>query len=262
MARLDWDAAGEHFYEAGVDRGVLYVDGQPGIVWNGLTSITESPTGGEAKSYYLDGVKHVNNPAAEEFEATLTAYTYPDAFSECDGTRQPRSGLFVSQQRRKSFGLSYRTKVGSDQSEDLGYKIHVIYNALASPTQRENSTLTDSTEPNDFSWAITTKPPSISGYKPMAHVVIDSRLTDPSVLELVEDMLYGTDEDTASLPSFAEFIDIFDTIDTLVVVDNGDGTWTATAPFDVIRMLDATTFEITAATAVFIDEESYTLSSA
>lgn len=261
MARLDWNAAGTRFYEAGVDRGVLYINGQAGVAWNGLTSVSESSSGGEAQSYYIDGVKYANIPSSEEYEATITAFTYPDEFLQCEGFVQPRSGLFLTRQRRKSFGLSYRTKIGNDLEDEYGYKIHVVYNALAAPTERANSTLGESTDPSDFSWKITTRAPAMSGYKRTAHVVIDSRHTDPVVLSLIEDILYGNDEESSRLPTFAELLEAFDTISSLTVVDNGDGTWTATAPYEVIRMLDDTTFEITSPTAVFIDEDSYTLSS-
>jgi hypothetical protein len=152
--------------------------------------------------------------------------------------------------------------IGNDQSDDFGYKIHLVYNALASPTTRTNGTLSETTSLNDFSWKITTKPPAVVDYKPFAHVVIDSRSTDPSVLSLLEDALYGTDSVSASLPTFSELLGIFDTIGTLTIVDNGDGTWTATAPFDVIEMTGTDTFEITSPTAVFIDADSYTISSA
>lgn len=261
MPKLEWNTSGTRFYEAGVDRGVLYVDGKPGVPWNGLTSVNESPTGGDATPYYIDGVKYLNTPAGEQFEATITAFTYPDLFAECDGTYQPRSGLFITQQRRKSFGFSYRTKIGNDLSGDFAYKIHIVYNALAEPSERSNQTITDESDPADFSWKITTKPPAMPGYRPTSHVVIDSRTTDHVVLELVEDILYGTEEDTARLPSWAELLGVYDAITTLTVVDNGDGTWTATAPFDVIRFTDAETFEITASTAVYIDDDTYTLSS-
>jgi hypothetical protein len=228
----------------------------------GLTSVEEAPTGGEAKGYYIDGVKYANVASAEEFSATINAYMYPDEFGPCEGTHQPRSGLFITQQRRKSFGLSYRTLIGNDLTPDHGYKIHIIYNALAAPTPRANATITgDSGELNTFSWSITTRPPVISRYKPMAHVVIDSRFTDPAVLSLVEDTLYGSETDSAYLPSFTELIDIFDVISSLTVVDNGDGTWTATAPFDSIQMLETDLFEITSSAAVFVDEDTYTISS-
>lgn len=261
MARLSWSNGGSRFYEAGIDRGVLYVDGYPGVPWNGLTSVDESPSGGDPKSYYIDGIKYLAVPSAEEFEGTITAFTYPDEFAKCDGTTEPRSGLFLTHQRRKSFGISYRTMIGNDTSDAFGYKLHIIYNALAAPSGRSNQTLKDSTSPNDFSWKITCKPPPMAGYRPTSHVVVDSRTTDPSVLATIEGILYGTDTDQARIPTLDELIAAYDTISTLTVIDNGDGTWTATAPFDVIRMMDDETFEITAATAVFIDEDTYNLSS-
>lgn len=261
MPRLDWSAVGSRFYESGVDRGVLYVDGRPGVAWTGLISVEESSSGGDAKPYYVDGVKYLNRSAAEEFEASITAYTYPEEFEPCNGAHQPRLGLFLMQQRRKSFGLSYRTRIGNDITDEYGYKIHVVYNALASPSGRSNQTLSDSSDPTDLSWSVTTRAPESSGYRRTSHVVIDSRYTDDSVLALVEDALYGTESETATLPTLAELIALFDNISTLTVVDNGDGTWTATAPADVIRMLDSTTFEISDPTAVFIDEVSYNIGS-
>jgi hypothetical protein len=261
MARLEWNTAGMRFYEAGLDRGVLYVPGNPGVPWNGLISVEENTSGGEQKSYYIDGVKYLLTSGPEEFEASISAFTYPDEFAQCDGSRQARSGLFLTAQKRKSFGLTYRTKIGNDQSDDHGYKIHIVYNALASPSSRNNVSIGDTPDPTEFSWDIKTKAPAISGYKRTAHVVIDSRTTDPSVLAAVEDILYGTDEASPALPTFEQLLTAYDTISSLTVVDNGDGTWTATAPYDVIRMLDDTTFEITASTAIFLDEESYTLSS-
>lgn len=261
MARLDWNASGTRFYETGVDRGVLYVDGYPGVPWNGLTSVSESPSGGEPKSFYIDGVKYLAVPSPEEFEATISAFTYPDEFEQCNGNVQPRSGLFLSHQRRKSFNFSYRTMIGNDLSDSAGYKIHIVYNALASPSERANDSVKEQTDPNDFSWKIVCRPPLMPGYKPTSHVVIDTRSTDPSVVSTVEDILYGTDEAQARIPTLAELIAAYDTISSLTVIDNGDGTWTATAPFDVIRMLDDDIFEITSANANFIDDSTYTISS-
>lgn len=261
MPRLDWDIPGTRFYEAGVDRGVLYVEGQPGVVWNGLTSVNETPSGGESKPYYLDGVKYLNVSAPEEFEATITAFTYPTEFEVCDGSTQPRRGLFLTHQRRKSFGFSYRSMIGNDQSENLGYKLHIVYNALTSPTDRDHGTLKDQNDPDDFSWKITCKPPAMSGYKRTAHVVVDSRDTDATVLSAIEDILYGTDVDVARIPTFDELIAVYDTVSTMTVTDNGDGTFTVDAPYDVIRMLDDDTFEITSNNAIFVDDATYTLSS-
>jgi hypothetical protein len=261
VPRLDWNAVGSRTYEVGVDRGVLYVDSQPGVPWNGLTSVNESSSGGEAQAYYIDGVKYLNLSTPEEFQATVTAFTYPDEFGQCDGTAQVRTGLFVTQQRRKSFGLSYRTKIGNDLTPDHGYKIHLIYNALAAPSDRDNATISDSTDPNDFSWAITTRPPAMTGYHRTSHVVIDSRYTDPVTLAAVEDILYGTDVLSASLPSLSELSAIFDTVTTLIVTDNGDGTFTIEGPDSAVEMLDERTFQINWPTAVYLDEISYTVSS-
>lgn len=261
MPRLDWYAVGSRTYEVGVDRGVLYIDSQPGVPWNGLTSVSESATGGEAKAYYIDGVKYLNISTPEEFQATITAFTYPDEFGQCDGTAQVRTGLFVTQQRRKSFGMSYRTKIGNDLTPDHGYKIHLIYNALAAPSDRSHSTISDSTDPNDFSWTVTTRPPVTAGYHRTAHIVIDSRYTDPVTLAAVEDILYGTDILSASLPTLAELATIFDTVTTLVVTDNGDGTFTVEGPASAVEMLDERTFQINWPTAVYLDEVSYTVSS-
>lgn len=261
MPRLEWGAAGKRFYESGVDRGVLYVEGLAGVPWSGLTSVSENVSGGDAEPYYLDGVKYLNVSGEEEFEATITAFTYPEEFSHCEGTHQPRIGLFFTQQEKKTFGLSYRTGIGNDLTSDVGYKIHIIYNALVSSSQKTNETINDQVSPMDFSWNVTTKPPALSGYRRTAHVVIDSRTTDPAILVLIENILYGTDENQARIPSLNELISVYDTISSLTVVDNGDGTWTATAPADVIRMLDDETFEITSPTAIFIDDDAYTLSS-
>lgn len=210
MPRLTWNSIGDRFYEIGIDRGVLYTDGNPGVAWTGLISVSESPTGGEAKPYYIDGVKFLNVSSAEEFEATINAFYKPLEFGVCDGTASIQNGLFVTQQSRKQFGLSYRTKLGNDVAgSDHAYKIHLIYNALAAPSERNNSTMGDSVEPTSYSWPITTLPPSITGYKRTAHLVIDSRFTDPSLLTDVEDILYGDDVNPARQPSPDELITIF-----------------------------------------------------
>lgn len=210
MPRLTWSAVGERYYETGVDRGVLYVGNQLGVAWTGLISVSESPSGGEARPYYIDGVKFLNISSAEEYEATVNAFSSPPEFGPCDGTISIKNGLFVTQQPRKSFGLSYRTKLGNDiDGSDHAYKIHLVYNALAAPAQRDNNSLGDSVDPNTLSWSITTLPPSITGYKPTAHLVVDSRYTTSAVLTNVEDILYGTDANSARLPNPDELIAIF-----------------------------------------------------
>lgn len=210
MSRLIWGAYGERFYEAGVDRGVLYVASQPGVAWNGLISVSETPSGGDAKEYYLDGIKYLNLSTAEEYEATLVSYSSPSQFGPCDGTVSIHNGLFATQQPRQSFGLCYRTLLGNDvEGPDHAYKLHLVYNALSAPAQRPHRSLGGQSDPAVFSWAITTKPPPITGLKPTAHLVIDSRTAAPEALSEVEDFLYGTDSEDAILPTPDELIAIF-----------------------------------------------------
>jgi hypothetical protein len=262
VPRLTWGEAGTRLYETGIDRGVLYVGTNAGVAWTGLSSVEESPKGGESKSFYIDGVKYLQISAAEEFAATINAFTYPDEFGVCDGSDQVRPGLFLMQQRRKSFGLSYRTLVGSDFGPDLGYKIHLIYNALAEPSQRTYSTTNDSAEPSEFSWSLSTRPPTMSGYKRTSHVVIDSRTTEPSVLKAIEDFLYGDDTNPPKLPTLAELTDLYDTTDfSLTVIANGDGTYTITGPDSAVQDLTSTTSQVIWPTVTPIDADTYSISS-
>lgn len=210
MPRLNWNAVGQRFYETGVDRGVLYIKNQVGVAWPGLVSVSESPSGGDAKPYYIDGFKFANVAAAEEFEATIDSFNNPPEFGPCDGVASINNGLLATQQPRKPFGFSYRTKLGNDtDGVDHAYKIHLIYNALAAPSQRSNSTVSDSLQPNTLSWSITTLPPAVSSLKPTAHFVIDSRSTPSDLLVEVEDILYGTVDATSRLPEVQELLGIF-----------------------------------------------------
>lgn len=210
MSKLTWDDQGERFFEMGVDRGVLYVDSDPGVAWMGLISVTENITGGEPRPYYLDGEKYLNLLTAEEFEATIETLSVPEEFGVCDGAVSIHNGLYATQQPRKSFGLCYRTRVGNDVAGlDYAYKLHLVYNALASPTQRSYASIGGSPEPTKLSWVLSTKPPGITGFRPTAHLVIDSRSSDPGVLSDVEDLLYGTVSTDPSLPTPDELIAIF-----------------------------------------------------
>jgi hypothetical protein len=209
VSRLVWNARGERFYETGVDRGVLYVDGV-GVPWNGLVSVSETPSGGEPKPYYIDGFKYLNLSSAEEYEASLTAFSSPPEFAPCDGVSSVHNGLFATQQPRKSFDLSYRTKIGNDiDGQDHGYKIHLVYNALAAPTSKNNATQSENVEPIEMSWDISTVAPNLSGRKPTAHFIIDSRYTHEGLLFAVENILYGDETDASRLPSAQELVDIF-----------------------------------------------------
>jgi hypothetical protein len=262
VARLTWDDVGSRYYETGVDRGVLYVPGFSGVAWNGLISITENPTGGTAKPFYIDGVKHLNTSYSEEFEATIEAFTYPELFEECEGYSTPFPGFFVTAQPRKPFSLVYRTKIGNDiDGVDRGYKLHLIYNALPEPPQRTNATMGDKVDPTHFSWKITTRAPAISGYKRTAHFVIDSTDVDPISLAALEDVLYGSVLAEASIPDPVGVFAIFAANSSFVVIDHGDGSWTATGTsLEVVDHGDGT-FDIDAPGATIISSDTYTLSS-
>lgn len=197
MPQITWDGIGERFYETGVDHGVLYIPDTSGVyingyAWNGLVSITESPSGAEATPQYADNIKYLNLVSAEEFGFTIEAFTYPDEFGQCDGTSQPSAGVLVGQQGRKTFGLSYRSVVGNDvEGNELGYKLHLIYGCLAAPSEKAYSTINDSPEAITFSWEVSTTPAPVTGYKPTSLIIIDSRTVDAADLTALEDVLYG-----------------------------------------------------------------------
>ena len=205
MARLVWDNAGERLFETGVKNGVLYVQDEDGtymdgVVWNGLTAITESPSGAEETPLYADDIKYVVFYSNEEFGATIEAYTYPEEFEQCDGSAQLGAGITVGQQARRSFGLVYKTAIGNDiQGQDLGYKIHIIYGAKAAPSEKAYATINDSPEAITFSWELSTVPVNVDGLKPTSTVVIDSTKCDSRVLGVIEDKLFGSDEEEAQL---------------------------------------------------------------
>lgn len=199
MSKLVWDKTGERLYETGVDRGVVYpvqTGGTytKGVAWNGLTAVTENPSGAEASPIYADNIKYLNLMSAEEFGATIEAYTYPDEFAECDGSAEIAEGVLIGQQARKTFGLCYRTVLGNDvDSNDYGYKLHLIYGALAAPSEKGYATINDSPEAITFSWEVSTTPVNVKGFKPTACVTIDSTKTDSGKLAALEDILYGKD---------------------------------------------------------------------
>ncbi len=263
MARVSWGVVGERLYEAGLDRGVLYADGHPGVAWPGLISVVESPNGGDSKQRFIDGVMYLNTPTTELFEGTISAYNKPAVFAECDGIAHAYTGLFVTAQRRKSFGFSYRTKIGNDvNSNDHGYKLHIIYGALAEPSQRSNTSIGDSVNPTVYSWKIATKPVVVPGYARTSHLVIDSTVSPPTALATLEDILYGTPEEAPRLPTPTEIFAIFEFGFGIIVTDNGDGTFTVTGPDDAVSFTDATTFQIVSPAAVYTDAVTYEISSA
>ena len=205
MSKLTWDASGERLYETGVKQGVLYVmDSNSygnGVAWNGLTAITESPSGAESTPLYADDIKYLDLRSTEEFGATIEAYTYPDEFAACDGSASLANGVSIGQQARKMFGLCYRTTVGNDtDGTDHGYKLHLIYGATASPSEKAYETINDSPEAITFSWEITTTPVSVTGFKPTASITIDSTKADPTCLAALEEKLYGGASTEPTLP--------------------------------------------------------------
>ena len=198
MARLVWDKTGERVYESGVDHGVLYLPDNTGaytngVVWNGLTTVTESPSGAEPNPQYADNIKYLNLVSAEEFGATIEAFTYPKEFAQCDGSAELAPGVTIGQQARTTFGLSYRTKIGNDlEGQDAGYKLHLIYGAQAAPSERAYATINDSPEAITFSWEITTNPINVTGHKPTASLTIDSTEVAAAKRATIEALLYGT----------------------------------------------------------------------
>jgi hypothetical protein len=211
MSKLVWDKTGERFYETGVSHGVLYpiqTGGYTkGVAWSGLTAVTESPSGAEPNPLYADNIKYLNLLSAEEFGATIEAYTYPDEFAECDGSAEIAPGVKIGQQNRKTFGLCYRTIIGNDiDNNDHGYKLHLIYGALAAPSDKEYSTINDSPEAITFSWEITTTPVDVPSHKPTASVTIDSTKVNEANLFALEKILYGDTQTESRLPLPAEII--------------------------------------------------------
>lgn len=206
MSRIKWDNAGERYYETGVKMGVLYPiqDGgvyTKGVAWNGLTAVTESPSGAEATALYADDIKYLNLMSNEEFGATIEAYTYPDEFAECDGSVALSAGVMIGQQKRKTFGLCYRTALGNDvDGSDYGYKLHLVYGCLAAPSEKAYATINDSPEAITFSWEVSTTPVNVTGHKPTSQITIDSTKVDETKLKNLEDILYGKDGDSSTEP--------------------------------------------------------------
>lgn len=206
MAKLVFDAVGSRFFETGVKNGVLFVQGadgeyENGVVWNGLTAVTESPSGAEATPLYADDMKYVVLYSTEEFGATIEAYTYPEEFEQCDGSAQLGAGITIGQQQRKSFGLVYKTVIGNDvQGQELGYKIHIIYGAKAAPSEKAFATINDSPEAVTFSWEVSTVPVPVEGHRPTSTLVIDSTKVDAEKLAAIEAKLFGSESEESTLP--------------------------------------------------------------
>lgn len=215
MAALTWDDTGKRFFETGTKKGVLYPYNTEqskygnGVAWNGLTAVTESPSGAESTDLYADDIKYASMRSAEEFGFTIEAYTYPDEFAECDGSAAVANGVYIGQQSRKMFGFSYRTQIGNDLTDNAGYKLHLIWGATASPSEKAYTTINDSPDAITFSWECETNPASVTGYKNTASMTIDSTKVDAGKLTELEKKLYGDTDTEATLPTPDEVIAIF-----------------------------------------------------
>jgi hypothetical protein len=262
MTALVWDEVGKRTYQTGVDHGVLYLHDGIVAAWNGLVDIEESPSA-ELKSFFLDGVKYLENLSPSDFLGKLKAFTYPDEFDSVNGIAHVAPGLAYYDQPPKSFNLSYRTKVGNDvEGEEYGYKIHILYNILANPDPYAFMTLQDSVQPIEFGWTLTGTPQKINKFRPTVHVSIDSRTTPPEILKIVEGKLYGTPTNPPSLPPITEINEYFGYLGALLIIDYGDGSWAALDESDnYINMLNDTTFEIVGADAIYLDPSTYEISS-
>lgn len=262
MTELAWDQIGKRFYENGLDRGVLYLQDRTGVAWNGLISIQEKTTNTATPLFY-DGVKFNDDVKPGVFSGTLKAFTYPDEFLQFEGVSEDEAGVLLTDQPQPRFHLSYRTKVGNDlQGNDLGYKIHLLYNLLAVPKERSRDTLSLDGEAIEFEWDISAVPEHVQGYRPTAHLVLDSRKIDPLLLADIEAILYGDDETPAQIPPMSSLMAFIRKWDRLIIIDNGDGTWTATTSIPgYISMIDETTFQIDNANATYLDEDTYEISS-
>lgn len=225
MPELVWDAVGERSYENGVDHGVLYVQNtngtyQNGVVWNGLTSVSENPEGADANDLWADNIKYGSLRSAETFGATIEAYVYPDEFGICDGSIDIAPGVRIGQQKRRAFGFSYRTKIGNDTDDEAGYKLHIVYNATASPSSKDFETINDSPDAITFSWEVDTIPVPVPGHKPTSTIEIDSRKTDATKLAALEAILYGSASGAARLPSPSEIMALMSGTATNYAVQN------------------------------------------
>jgi hypothetical protein len=263
MTVLVWDQIGERIYQTGVDHGVLYLNDGTVAAWNGLIDIEEA-SNSELKSFYLDGVKYLENLSATDFVGKLKAFTYPDEFDTVNGIANVAPGLAYYEQSPKSFNLSYRTRVGNDlEGMEFGYKIHILYNIIAKPEANSYETFKDSgVQPIEFAWSLTGIPQKVFGARPTVHISIDSRNTPPDILQIIEGKLYGTATSDPSLPSIIEIGEYFGYLGALLIVDHGDGTWTAIDESDTyITMIDTTTFQIDGADATYLDADTYEISS-
>lgn len=259
MSVLEWDKLEDRRFEIGVDRGVLYPPKGPAVPWNGLVSVSEANTREVSETHY-DGMKIHDLVTVGSFTGTLSALTYPDEFTELEGLVEFNEGIFAADQPPQAFGLCYRTMIGNAAEGDtVGYKIHILYNVTAIPSDKTYATISSEPDVSTFEWNITAVPEEVAGLRPTAHIIINSLKTHPVLLFELEAMLYGTSEidpELLSLPALVSFLKNWDVID---IIDHGDGTWSAIALDGYISMLDADTFQIENANAFFTDDDTYVI---
>jgi len=262
MTTISWDAPGDRTYEVGVDRGVLYPGGdKPGVPWNGLVSVQENVIGGDILPLYYDGQKYFDVVNKDDFQALLSAFTYPQEFEVFDGIVDLVEGFTVTHQPREFFNLSYRTLIGNDtENTAAGYKIHLIYNATAAPTTRLYKSLNNSVELQPFQWTLNSVPPDTDMFVPTAHIIVDSTKNSPEAMTLIEQVLYGTVDTPPVFPTIDALTAILDAR-KIAIIDNGDGTWTAVGPDNLVYFTDEETFQIDEANGYFLDADTYTISS-
>ena len=256
MASIKWDQAGDRVYESGVDHGVLYLENGTAVPWNGIVSVVEKFVGNESTPIYFDGVKFGDAFSPGDYAGTLRAYTYPEEFLAVEGQVNAGNGLILTNQRPQRFGLSYRTKIGSDTDPDAGYKIHVLYNLIALPSTKTYQT-SAGVDASVFEWNILAVPEEVPGFRPTAHIVLDTRFMGELLLKDLEETLYGNDAKDAKLPALSTLVSFISGWVIIRITDNLDGTWTATGPDNYFEMLDETTFQINEANAVYLDSETY-----
>lgn len=262
MTKLLWDQSGTRLFETGIDRGVLYLEDFSGVSWSGFRSLDEDNSSVKTESLYLDGVKSGETVTEGDYAAKLEAYTYPDQFSAYQGVLEVASGMFVDAQRPKRFSLSYRTLIGNDtEGTSVGYKIHIVYFLTAQPSNGSQDSLSNSANFRDLSWDIDSVPVQVPGYRPTAHYILDSRTLPPRLLSKIEGILYGTDSSESRLPPIDELHEMVMDYWLIEITDNGDGTWTAEGPDDLIQNLGDGEWTISEANVVWLNDESYTISS-
>jgi len=258
MTKLRWDQIGTRFYETGIDRGVLYLEDGTVVPWNGITGVEEDLGNDGSTPYYIDGVKYLDSQNTGDYVSTLRAFTYPPEFEEYQGSLSLLEGFMASGQPMKSFGLSYRTLIGNDiNGTNLGYKIHLLYNLVAVQDIPAYQSLNDQPQALEFSWRLMAVPEMVEGYRPTAHVIIDSRYINKYLLRDLENILYGSDTIDPSLTSLDDLVKYIQDWDIVEVVDNGDGTWTATGPSELVFYLDDTTFQINGIPVTWLASDTY-----